>query len=59
MTFKYEMDTTANKRVYRVSRKNALAEAGEIHCSYCKYHKNENKTAYKKFKSKPKSKDHR
>ena len=38
-----EYSTTINRNVYNRLRKEYLEHSGEIRCSYCKYHKNENK----------------
>jgi hypothetical protein len=40
---KKSMDTTNNSTVYNRYRKNYLEKKGEIHCSYCQYHRGENR----------------
>lgn len=41
------MDTTNNDSVYRKARKRWLETSeGCLHCSYCRYHKGENRTTY-------------
>lgn len=40
---KKSMDTTTNSTVYNRYRKNYLEKKGEIHCSYCQYHRGENR----------------
>lgn len=59
MKYKLTAESTANRSVYKKAHKNELANKGEIKCSYCKYHKNENSKGIKKFISKPKKKDYR
>lgn len=43
MGMKKEMDRTNNRSVYNKSRKHYLEKKGLIRCSYCRYHKGENR----------------
>lgn len=52
---KIEMETTTNSSVFRKAEKQYRANIGEIHCSYCPYHKNENITKRYKRVKKPKT----
>jgi len=42
---KEEYKTTDNRTVYNRLRKEILEREGNIHCSYCGYHSNENRTS--------------
>jgi hypothetical protein len=44
MKIRKEYETTNNLGVYNKARKEILEREGKIHCSYCKYHDNENNT---------------
>jgi len=39
-----ELKTTTNRGVFNRAYKKYLESKGEIYCSYCKYHRGENKT---------------
>lgn len=41
---KKEYDSTTNRYVYNRIRKLHLESVGEIRCSYCRYHRGENRT---------------
>lgn len=41
-----EYKITTNRSVYNKLRKEYLEKEGKIHCSFCKYHKGENKNSY-------------
>lgn len=40
-----EYKTTTNRWIYNRTRKEWLATTSQIHCAWCKYHKNENRTS--------------
>ena len=64
---KQEMETTDNSNVFRKAEKRFRSENGEIPCSRCKYHRNENrikkkakfkkKKSWRDYKGKPKNED--
>ena len=43
---KKTMDTTNNSTVYNRNRKNYLEKKGLIRCSYCQYHRGENRVKW-------------
>ena len=43
MRIKEEMDKTTNVSVFRRVRKRYLEMYEDLHCSYCKYHRGENR----------------
>lgn len=44
MKVKKVVDSTTNRYVFNRAYKEYLERKGKIHCSYCKFHKNENIT---------------
>jgi len=44
MKAKEVLDTTTNRGEFNRAYKHYLEKKGKIHCSYCKYHRGENRT---------------